>query len=170
MSETTRQYIFTLFFNYANGERVRAEKRREESLVYLKGLFENRAKFSCIARDERDESKIARDGGRASACLMLRGYCNLNSPCKHEYAKRLFGKYSSLKPSYFGDMVNLCRFIHVDRNLTVTGRLPHGRKDSVAKLHSFTGDPKFVIKILLDSIDKKDFEQIKTENKEENGL
>lgn len=150
MSETARHYIFTVFFNYnadANEGRTQAERRREDSLAYLKGLFENRAKFSCIAKDE----------GKTS--LMLRGYCNLNSPCKHGYAKRLFGKYSSLKPSYFGDLVNLCRFIHVDRNLTVTGKLPHGRKDSVGKLHSFTGDPRLVIKILLDSIDKKDFEQ-----------
>jgi hypothetical protein len=81
---------------------------------------------------------------------------NLNSPCTQTYAKGLLGKFSTCYPSFFGDMVSLCRFIHVDRNLTVTGRLPHGRGNS-----KNTGDPKFVIKILLDSIDKKDVEQQK---------
>jgi hypothetical protein len=57
-------------------------------------------------------------------------------------------------------MVSLCRFIHVDRDLTVTGRLPC-RGNSNKKLKSFTGDPKFVIKILLDSIDKKDIDKDK---------
>jgi hypothetical protein len=117
MSKTTKHYIFTVFFNYnadGDGERARAERRREDGLVYLKGLFENKAKFSCIAKDE----------SKTSSCLLLRGYCNLNSPCKREYAKRLFGKYSSLKPSYFGDMVNLCRFVHVDRNLANCDRSP----------------------------------------------
>ena len=51
-------------------------------------------------------------------------------------------------------MVSLCRFVHIDRDLTVTGRLPH-----IRKLKSFAGDTKFVVKILLDSIDKKGFEQ-----------
>lgn len=95
----------------------------------------------------------------------LRGYCNLNSHCKREYAKRLFGKYSSLKPSYLGDMVNLCRFVHVDRNLTVTGRLPRIGNDSKTKLKPFVTDPKFVIRVLLYSIDKdeqcKDIERLR---------
>jgi hypothetical protein len=88
---------------------------------------------------------------------MLRGYMNLNSPCTQTYAKQLLGNYSTCKPSFFGDMVSLCRFIHVDRDLTVTGRLPYGR----GNLKSFAGDPKFIIKVLLDSIDKKDIDKDK---------
>ena len=86
---TTKHYVFTVFFNF-NGDKERtwAQKRREDGLIYLTGLFENKAKFSCIAKDENAES------------LLLRGYCNLNSPCTREYGKRLLGKCSSLKPSY----------------------------------------------------------------------
>lgn len=156
MSKTTKHYIFTIFFNYnTDRERAWAEKRREDSLVHLKGLFENKAKFSCIAKDEN------------KTCLLLRGYCNLNSPCKRKYAKRLFGKYSSLKPSYFGDMVNLCRFVHVDRNLTVSGRLPRIGNDSKT-LKPFATDPKFVIRVLLDSIDKDEqYKDMEGETKKE---
>jgi hypothetical protein len=165
---TNKQYIFNLFFNFkekdngdGNGlvrDRKWAEERRESALAYLKRLFENKAQFSCTAKDEN----------RSGSCLMLRGYMNLNSPCTQTYARRLLGKFSTCKPSFFGDMVSLCRFIHVDRDLTVTGRLPHGRGNSNKKLKSFTGDPKFVIKILLDSIDKKDIEQQKDNLKEDN--
>lgn len=164
---TTKQYIFNLFFNFketdngdGNGlvhDRKWAEERRKSALAYLKRLFENKAQFSCTAKDER--------GG---SCLMLRGYMNLNSPCTQTYARRLLGRFSTCKPSFFGDMVSLCRFIHVDRDLTVTGRLPYGRGNSNKKLKSFTGDPKFVIKILLDSIDKKDIiEQQKDKDEDE---
>ena len=157
---TTKQYIFNLFFNFnfkeKDGESIRgkewAEEKRDQALLYLKRLFENKAQFSCIARDEN----------QGSNCLMLRGHMNLNSPCTQAHAKRLLGKYSSCKPSYFGDMVSLCRFIHIDRDLTVTGRLPRVGGHSIRKLKSFAGDPKFVVKILLDSIDKKDFEQQQT--------
>ena len=157
---TTKQCIFSLFFNFnfkeKDGESIRgrewAEEKRDQALLYLKRLFENKAQFSCIARDEN----------QGSNCLMLRGYMNLNSPCTQAHAKRLLGKYSSCKPSYFGDMVSLCRFVHIDRDLTVTGRLPHVGGNSIRKLKSFAGDPKFVVKILLDSIDKKDFEQQQT--------
>ena len=157
---TTKQYIFSLFFNFnfkeKDGEAIRgrewAEGKRDQALVYLKRLFENKAQFSCIARDEN----------QGSNCLMLRGYMNLNSPCTQAHAKRLLGKCSTCKPSHFGDMVSLCRFVHIDRDLTVTGRLPHVGGNSIRKLKSFAGDPKFVVKILLDSIDKKDFEQQQT--------
>jgi hypothetical protein len=164
---TTKQYIFSLYFNFKgkddeNGnklvrEREWAEGKREDALIYLKRLFENKAQFSCTAKDE----------GRGGSCLMLRGYMNLNSPCTQTYARRLLGKYSSCKPSFFGDMVSLCRFIHVDRNLTVTGRLPYGRGNLNKKLKTFTGDPKFIIKILLDSIDKKDIDSIDKKDKDD---
>ena len=157
---TTKQFIFCLFFNFnfkeKDGESFRgrewAEGKRDQALVHLKRFFKNKAQFSCIARDEN----------QGSNCLMLRGHMNLNSPCTQVHAKRLLGKCSSCEPSYFGDMVSLCRFVHIDRDLTVTGRLPHVGGNSIRKLKSFAGDPKFVVKILLDSIDKKDFEQQQT--------
>ena len=131
--------------------RPRAEKWREDALACLKRLFENKAQFSCIAKDENSSN----NGNKST--LMLKGFVHLNSPCTRGYLKGLLGKCSSCKPSYFGDMVSLCRFVHVDRDLTVTGRLPAHRGNSIKKFKSFTGDPKFIVKILLDSIDKKDF-------------
>ena len=163
MGATMKQYTFCLFFNYGNGgwTRESAEKRRNDALVYLKALFENKAKFSCIAKDE----------SRTKSCLLLRGYVNLNSPCLQAYAKRLLGKFSSCKPSYFGDMVSLCWMVHIDRNLTVTGRLPCVGNNSIKRLKPFATDPKFVVKILLDSIDKKDFEpQHKGQQKDDTGV
>ena len=140
----TKQYVFNLYFNY-KGDKGRewAEKTREGTLTYLKRLFEGKAKFSCIAKDENKTS------------LLLRGYVNLNSPCGLDYAKRLLGKYSSCKPSYFGDMVSLCRLLHIDRDLTVIGRLPKVGGNSTRK-KSFATDPKFVKKILLQSIIDKE--------------
>ena len=61
--------------------------------------------------------------------------------------------------------MSLCRFVHIDRNLTATCRLPNIGGNSIKKMKPFALDPKFVVKILLDSIDKKDFEQHK-----ENGI
>ena len=45
--------------------------------------------------------------------------------------------------------------VHVDRNLTVIGRLPCVGNNSIKKVKPFATDPKFVVKILLDSIDKR---------------
>jgi hypothetical protein len=88
--------------------------------------------------------------------LLLRGYVNLNSPCTQEYIKRMLGKYSSCKHSYFGDMVSLCRLLHVDCGLATTGRLPTTGGNSVKEMKTFASDPRFVVKILLESIDKKE--------------
>lgn len=147
---TTKQYNFNLYFNHRGdkGGREWAERTRDGALAYLKRLFENKAKFSCIAKDEN----------KRNSSLMLRGYVNLNSPCTQAYAKRLLGKFSSCKPSYFGDMVSLCRFVHVDRELTVTGKLPSVGGNSIKKMKPFATDPKFVVRILLESIDRKDLE------------
>ena len=154
MGTTTKQYIFNLFFNYnfksKSGDftqREWAEEKCDTALAHLKRSFENKAQFSCIAKDENRD------------CLMLRGCMNLDSPCAQAHSKRLLGKYSSCKPSHFGDMVSLCRFVHIDRDLALTGRLPHTGGNSIKNLKSFAGDPHFVVKILLDSIDKRDFEQ-----------
>ena len=91
---------------------------------------------------------------------------NLNSPCTQAHAKRLLGECSSCKPSYFGDMVSLCPSVHIDRDLTVAGRLPLVGGNSTKKLKSFAGDPKLVVKILRESVDKKDFEQHKDKKKD----
>ena len=59
MGTTTKQYIFNLFFNYnfksKSGDftqREWAEEKRNTALAYLERLFENKAQFSCIAKDE----------------------------------------------------------------------------------------------------------------------
>jgi len=168
-TKTTKQYIFTLFFKYdfenkkgETRERQWAEEKRDRALAYLQRLFESKAQFSCVAKDEGTVGN--------TPCLMLRGYVNLHSPCTPAYAKRLLGRYSSCRPSYFGDVVSLCRFVHVDRDLVVTGRLPHVGGHSIKNLKSFAGDPKLVVKILLDSIDRKDFEQHKEETRKEEDI
>lgn len=146
MTASAKQYVFIMFFNYKNGkEKEWAERKRDESIVYLKRLFENKARFSCVARDENNSA------------LILRGYVNLNSPCRLEYAKGLLGKYSTCKRSYFGDMVNLCRFLHIDRDLVTTGRLPSVGGNAIGKMKPLATDPAFIVKTLLDSMDKKDF-------------
>lgn len=161
MGGTTKQYVFNLYFNdkSGGGNTEWAEKTRDQALIYLKRLFENKAKFSCIAKD-RDRNT-----------LLLRGYVNWNSPCTQEYIKRMLGKYSSCKPSYFGDMVSLCRLLHVDRGLVTTGRLPTIGGNSIKKMKPFASDPKFVVKILLESIDKKEAngknQVLSTDEKEE---
>ena len=147
MSVTTKHYIFTVFFNYSTDkERECAKKQRGESLVYLRRTFEFKARFACIARDQNTSS------------LMLKGFCNLNSPCKSGHLKEILGKYSSCKPSYFGDIVNLCRFIHIDKDLVVTGRLPCVGNPNLEKSKPFANAPKFVVTALLDSIAKNDIE------------
>ena len=64
-----------LFFNCDGGGKgwTRAEKWREDALAYLKRLFENKAGFACIARDENKSS------------VLLRGYVNLKSPCRQPH-------------------------------------------------------------------------------------
>ena len=149
---TTKQYTFTVYFNYNfkenGGKSIRsrdwAEEKRKQSLVYLTRLFEHKAKFACIAKDSGLNH------------LSLKGYVNLNSPCTAPYAKKLIGgKFSSCKPSYFGDMVSLCRLLHVDKGLKVIGTLPvaPGTTGHTGRLKSFAGDPKLVVRILLESME-----------------
>lgn len=144
--DAAKLFTFNLFFNYEGSEgRARAEKWRGDSLIYLRKLFENKARFSVITKDENT------NGNKST--LLLRGFVNLNSPCAQVHMKRLLGKHSSCKRSYFGDVVCLCRLLHIDRDLVVTGKLPSSGNNAIK---SFNGDPKLVIKILLDSIDRKD--------------
>ena len=116
-----KQCVFTVCFNYNfkenDGKSIRsrdwAEEKREQSLIYLTRLFENKAKFACIAKDLGPNH------------LTLRGCVNLSSQCATPYAKKLIGgRFSSCRLSYFGDMVSLCRLLHVDQGLKVIGRLP----------------------------------------------
>ena len=68
----TKRYVFNLFFNFNEGDKAQgrawAEEKREGALIYLRRLFENKARFSCIAKDEK----------KHGSCLMLRGYMNLD--------------------------------------------------------------------------------------------
>ena len=157
MRGTSKHYQFILFFNCEGGGRGRsqAEKWRDDASAYLKRLFENKAGFACVARDENKSS------------LLLRGYVNLKSPCTQGHLKGMLGKYSSCRPSYFGEMVSLCRFVHIDRNLTTVGRLSVGGGNPMCK--PCAGDPKFIVKILLDSIDKKDFKSKEVESEQNPG-
>ena len=50
--------------------------------------------------------------------------------------------------------MSLCRLLHVDRDLTVLGRLPKVGGNSTRKMKPFVTDPKFVKRILLESIDR----------------
>ena len=143
MRETTKHYQFTLFFNCeTGGGRKQAEKWRDDAVVHLKRPFENKASFACIARDENKTT------------LPLKGCTNLKSPCRQAHLKGMLGKCSCCKPLHFGEMVSLCRLVHIDRELTTVGSLQVNGANPVCK--PFSGDPKFIVKILLDSIDKSE--------------
>jgi hypothetical protein len=137
MTETTKFYMVNMFFNYTSS-RAQAEAQRERALTFLTKLLENKSQFACIAKDE------------INSCLMLKVYAHLKSPCTQVHLKRMVGKYSTCKPSYFGDMVSLCRFVHIDRHLTTVGKLPrrNGRSSDAET------DPSYIVKILVDSIDR----------------
>lgn len=147
-SEITRQYVFTLFFN-CRGSRGSgwAEEARGKALAFLTRVFEDRAKFACVAKDK--------NRGSGNGSLTLRGYVNLKSPCTLAYAKRLLGKYSSCKPAFFGDLVSLVRLCHIDRDLVVIGRLPKVG-NSTKKMKPNATDPEFIKKVILESLDNID--------------
>lgn len=100
-------------------------------------MFENKARFAIVAKDRLNGS-----------CLLLRGYINLKSPCVSPHLKGMLGKYSTCRPSYFGDMVNLCRLLHIDKGLTTIGRL---KREQLVD-----ADPAQIVKILVESIERKD--------------
>jgi hypothetical protein len=79
----TKHYVFSVFFNYDRPERVEAEEAREKSMTYLTRLFENVARFACVAKDEN----------KNKPSLMLKGYVSFNSPCTQPHIKRWLGKY-----------------------------------------------------------------------------
>lgn len=138
-----KHYVFRVFFNYNRwGEKSKAESTREESLTYLTGLFEKVARFACIAKDENKDKPS----------LMLKGYANLKSPCTQAHFKRWLGSHCTCYHSNFGDMMNLCRLVCIDKRLVTVGRISAGNSNA----KTFTKDPKFVVKLLVDSIEGKD--------------
>jgi hypothetical protein len=146
MTAATNHYICRVFFNYnRRGEKAKAESAREESLTYLTRLFERVAQFACIAKDENKDKP----------CLMLKGYASLNSPCTQPDSRRWLGKCSICYPSNFWDTMNLCRLVCVDKRLVTVGRLS---KAGNSNAKTFTEDPTFVVKLLVDSIEGRDFE------------
>lgn len=94
----------------------------------------------------------------------MRGCVNLESPCEQTHLKGMLGKHSSCKPSNFGEMVSLCRFVHIDGNLTTVVGSQVNEANPMCKSHA--GDPEFIVKILLDSTDKKDFKSKEVESEQ----
>ena len=142
MTSVTKHYDFVLYFHGTT-----AEQKRNDSLIYLKKLFECKATFACIARDKDKDGKT----------LVLRGYINLKSPCSRDHLKNLLGKRSWCCPSCFGEVVSLCRLIFVDRELTLVGRMHTNGSNPHCK--PFAGDPKFIVKVLIEAIDGKDLKR-----------
>lgn len=51
--------------------------------------------------------------------------------------------------------MNLCRLVCVDKQLVTVGRLSQAGNSNTK---TFAKDPKFVVKLLVDSIEGRDFE------------
>lgn len=133
-----------MFFNHDGRSLEQAVVMRDKTLAYLTRLFENKAQFAAIAKDHSPKN----------SCLLLRGYVHLNSPCKLPHIKQMLGKYSSCYPSYFGDMVSLCRLVHVDKYLTTVGRLP---QTGISTKKNVNTDTAYIVKVLVESIEKRDY-------------
>jgi len=140
----TKHHVFSMFFNCDRQEKARAESMRENTLTHLTRSFENVAQFACIAKDENEDKP----------CLLLRGHdVSLNSPCAQP--GRWLGKCCTCHPSNFGDIMNLCCLVCVDKQLVMVGGLSQVGNSNAKP---FTTDPKFVVKILVDSMEGKSFE------------
>ena len=125
----TKNWILNMYFHYkcAKGKE-KAETTRYESSMYLRRLLEDKSRFSVIAKDEN----------KANSCLLLRGYMNLRNCCKRECAKKLLGKCSNCKPSIFGDIVHLMKCFHIDKAMTVTGRLPTQGNKGTKRMRNYS--------------------------------
>ena len=64
--------------------------------------------------------------------------------------------YSNCKPSTFGDVVHLMKYFHIDKDLTVTGKLPAQGNNGKKTMKSYAVDAKWIIKTLREQIDKND--------------
>jgi hypothetical protein len=87
---SNKRWIFNFYFYYKNESREKAEVKRQEAIVYLRGLLERKSYFAVVARDEN----------REQSCLLLRGYMRLRSPCNNLHAKGMVGRYSKVRPPY----------------------------------------------------------------------
>jgi hypothetical protein len=135
---SNKRWIFNFYFYYKDESREKAEEKRHEAIVYLRGLLERKSNFAIVARDENKEQ----------SCLLLRGYMRLRSPCSNPHAKGMVGKYSKVRPTTFGDVFHLMRYFHVDRGCDVIGELP-GTKGT----GKGNKDVKWVLKTLAEQID-----------------
>ena len=149
MTSSTKRWIFNFyFFYYKNESREKAEAKRYETAVYLRGLLEGRSHFAIIARDENKEQ----------SCLLLRGYMRLKSPCNKPHVRGMMGSYSKVRPTTFGDVFHLMRYFHADRQCNVIGKLP-----GVKGTGKGTNDVKWVLKTLAEQIDDDDFNSLDDE-------
>jgi hypothetical protein len=135
---SNKRWIFNFYFYYKDESREKAEVKRHEVIMYLRGLLERKSLFAVVARDENKEQ----------ACLLLRGYMRLKSPCNNLHAKAMVGRYSKVRPTTFGDVFYLMKYFHVDRRCDVIEELP-GTKGTVVG----TKDVKCVLKTLAEQID-----------------
>lgn len=146
----TKNWIFNVHFHHKGAKgKEKAETTRCKSIVCLRRLLEDKSRFSVIAKDEN----------KANSCLLLRGYMNLHNTCKKECAKKLLGKHSNCKPSIFGDVVNLMKYFHIDKQLTMMGRLPAQGNNGAKRMKSYATDAKWIMKTLVEQIDEQDFEE-----------
>ena len=58
---STKRWVFNFYFYYKNESRERAEMKRHETVMCLRGMLEGRSNFVVIARDENKEQ----------SCLLL---------------------------------------------------------------------------------------------------
>lgn len=141
MTTGTKHCVFSVFFNCDRRGKAGAERAREESIAHLKRLFENVARFARVAKGENDNEPS----------LTLKGHVDLNSPCTQPHMKRWLGK-SMCCPSNFGDTVNLCRLVCVDKELTTIGELSKAGNSNA----EFATKPKFVVRLLVDSMEGRE--------------
>ena len=107
-----RDWNFTLFFNYKDEPgKLRAEKWREDSSIYLREIFQRVARFSAVAEETSDTS------------LRLKGFVSMKNRCTESHVKKILGKYSHCKPATFGDVLNTIQCFAIDRQTSLTGRL-----------------------------------------------
>lgn len=122
----TKDWHFQVFFNFSDSEgREYSEVKRNEALVYLSKTFERSARFSVIAKSEKEGSY-----------LNLSGSVSQKNPCTHCHMKRILGKHSYCKPNALSDVANMMRYFNMDKDITVTGTLYRNV------------DPKFIMKLI----------------------
>jgi len=148
---SSKRWVFNFYFYYKNESREKAETKRCEAIVYLKGLLEGKSCFTIITRDENKEL----------ACLLIRGYTRLKSPCSKPHLKKMMGKFSKVRPTTFGDVFHLIRYFHTDRRCNVIGELP-----GIKGTGKGANDVKWVLKTLAEQIDSNyDFNSIDRSNR-----